>query len=473
VKNPSVAWRVILFLLLAQIPALVLFWAMTMIVAFTGVFNYAMTLDEFAVPRAFDLVSQSVVRSVDGTRKIEPSPELLDDVKASGLKFAAFDSESYEPLVGSSTELVAMLNGVIRAKPMMMQFMARGEDATQSKMYLEVENTPAGRMSIVISGAKFRWYDVYYSMKAGVARTAVFSSASIALTLVIAWFAVRNGLAPVKAVARKADHIDMDTLHQRLPVDGAPAEIAPLVGAVNQALGRLDASAARMRRYTANVAHELRTPLAIMRARLEDTEEPSFRADLARDVSQLQAIVEQLLIAARLREQQAPLEQRVELAETVRQVVADYAVLAIKAGCGVSFESDRSPVLVRGNRRAIECVVANLLDNALKAERKGETIFVRVGADATIAVVDHGEGVSVEDREKIFEPFWRKSNQAPGAGLGLGIAKELIEMQGGDIFVEETPGGGATFKIVLAQKFIGRFEQPGIATMLLRSKELN
>jgi signal transduction histidine kinase len=76
---------------------------------------------------------------------------------------------------------------------------------------------------------------------------------------------------------------------------------------------------------------------------------------------------------------------------------------------------------------------------------------VRVSADAVVEVVDHGEGVALSDREMIFEPFWRKSEATPGTGLGLAIAKELIEKLGGRIWVEETPHGGATFKLSLGR----------------------
>ena len=105
------------------------------------------------------------------------------------------------------------------------------------------------------------------------------------------------------------------------------------------------------------------------------------------------------------------------------------------------------PVIVRGTEYALKSVIANLINNALRAEPEGGTVVVRVRADAGVDVVDHGEGIEEADRELIFEPFWRKSEATPGTGLGLAIAKELTEALGGRIWVEETPGGGATFKL--------------------------
>ncbi len=104
---------------------------------------------------------------------------------------------------------------------------------------------------------------------------------------------------------------------------------------------------------------------------------------------------------------------------------------------------------MRANGWALESVITNLIENAVRAEPVGETVLVRVLPGATIEIVDHGEGVAAKDREAIFEPLWCKSDATHGAGLDLGIARELIDQHGGRIWVEETPGDGATFKVFL------------------------
>ena len=216
---------------------------------------------------------------------------------------------------------------------------------------------------------------------------------------------------------------------------------------MNGALARLDGSVARMRRFTANTAHELRTPLAVMRARLENEEPSPLKNDLLRDASRLHATVEQLLIAARISENQVTTDEEVDLSETVCQIVADHSPLARRSERGIAVEGEDCGTIVRGNRRAIESVVANLIGNALKAEPVGGTVLVRLRPEGEVEVIDHGEGVAPCHRETIFEPFWRKSEATPGSGLGLAIAKELITKLHGRICVEETPGGGATFKL--------------------------
>ena len=318
---------------------------------------------------------------------------------------------------------------------------------------MEPRWTPFGRLHIAVYRQKFRWDDIFHAILDELQWLAAYVIAAILMSAGAAWFAVRRGLTPLRAVAGEAAHIDMNSLDQRLPSVGVPVEITPLVGAMNDALARLDASALRMRRYTANAAHELRTPLAIMRARLEDTEEPTFKSDLMRDASQLQAIVEQMLIAARLTEHQAALDSEVDLVKTIRRIVSDYLPLVIECDRKIEFEAGASVleldprIVTRGNQRAIECVVANLIDNALRAEPEGGTVLVRVGDDAVVEVIDHGEGVASEDREMIFEPFWRGSETTPGTGLGLAIAKELMDKLQGRIWIDETSGGGATFKL--------------------------
>jgi signal transduction histidine kinase len=87
----------------------------------------------------------------------------------------------------------------------------------------------------------------------------------------------------------------------------------------------------------------------------------------------------------------------------------------------------------------------------LRAEPEDGAVIVQVGDDGVVGVIDHGDGVPESDRENIFEPFWRKSDSTPGTGLGLAIAEELINRLQGRIWVEDTPGGGATFKIALPQ----------------------
>ncbi|HEY8259721.1 MAG TPA: HAMP domain-containing sensor histidine kinase [Methylosinus sp.] len=446
---PSLATRVVCYLVVAQSVAFVIASFLQTAIGVSQTSPIETMLDEMAIFRVSDLVRRSLTRDGDGTRlRIEPIPELrAEQQRAPGLKFAAFDVLRYEAVPGSAPELTRFLAGAIKINSSHTHFLLPDDPKTTPLGYSEPARTPFGVFQIAVYGQKFRLQDLYYSIIEEF-RWSVASLASTGLlTVGAAWFAVRRGLKPLRSASEQAARIDMGSLDQRLPMVGVPTEVAPLVGAVNDALSRLDAGAARLRRHTANAAHELRTPLAILRARIEDDEEPSFKSDLLRDACRLQAIVEQMLAAARLSENQLPLDQEVDLGKTVRQVVSRYVRLALEADRAIELEAARTPVSIRANQTAVECALANVVDNALRAEIAGGTVLVKVGADAVVEIIDHGDGVPPDDREKLFEPFWRKSDASPGAGLGLSITKELMDTLGGRISVEETPGGGATFRL--------------------------
>ena len=142
-------------------------------------------------------------------------------------------------------------------------------------------------------------------------------------------------------------------------------------------------------------------------------------------------------------------DREVDLVSIAKSVASDAAILAIKQRRRIEFEAPSAPIVIHGSEFALQSVIANLVDNALRAEPEGGTVNIRVGADAIVEVIDHGEGVAEVDSELMFEPFWRKSELTPGAGLGLAIAKELVGALCGRIWVEETLGGGATFKLSL------------------------
>lgn len=237
--------------------------------------------------------------------------------------------------------------------------------------------------------------------------------------------AARRGLAPLNAAARDASRIDMDSLNQRFPEGEMPIEVLPFVKAVNEALTRLDAGVARQGRFTANAAHELRTPIAILDARADAVNDDALKREIKRDVRRMRTVVDQLLLLARRSSNEDDDAPSIDLGEAVRSIAGNYLPIAIANGRRLELDAPTPPVIARVGRWELECVVGNLIDNALRAEPQGGCVSIRVGADREIEVIDHGEGVAPEDREQIFEPFWRKSDAPPGTGLGLAIVKEI------------------------------------------------
>jgi signal transduction histidine kinase len=447
-KFRSLTDRLVVSLLLSQMLAFLATWIFVQVlIAIGAAFVFDFELEDFAYVEARDVVMESLVEDATGAIVIAPSPALLALRRATPtFEYAVLTPEGRH-LPGSSPALVKALNESGALATRYMEFSIADSSRPSLRGIKEKQKTRHGLLYIVVYGYEFRWSSLVYYLEDELVRPATFFIGMVSASAAAAWASVRRGLQPLKAVADKAARIDLDSLGQAISAENVPKEVTPLIDSINGALRRLDASTTRMRRFTANAAHELRTPLAIMRARVESAREPTFETDLLRDVSHLQSIVEQMLIASRIAENQAALDQEVDLVETVWRIVADYMPLVAIGGRGIELDSGDAVVLVRGNERAIECVIANLLDNALRAEPLGGAVEVRVSDDAIVEIADHGAGVSDEDKDKIFEPFWRKCEQTPGTGLGLAIAKELMDRQGGRIWVEDTPGCGATFKL--------------------------
>jgi signal transduction histidine kinase len=266
------------------------------------------------------------------------------------------------------------------------------------------------------------------------------------IALAISWVMWRHAMAPLRKATQKLAEIDADALDGRIPLSELPSEVVPFASAVNDALGRVKNGVEEQKRFIANAAHELRTPITILRAHVERPNPETFHADMERASSRIQILVEQLLATAALSGAQGAGEERIDLTEVLRQLTLDYGPLAINSGKSIVLDCAEEPVFVLGRRRGLESIFSNLIDNALRAEPEGGAIILRVAADGRVEIVDHGEGVAYEHRQQIFEPFWRKNDATAGAGLGLAIAKELLEKLHGRIWVDDTPGGGATLK---------------------------
>jgi len=447
-RRHSLVLRIGGCLFFAQIIAFTIAWLFTIGLGLGGVDIFATSLDELSAIRAKKQVVASLAMNDAMVLEFRPPPDLVEDLaRAPGMKFAAFKGLSRDPVAGSSPELVAMLRPLIEISPTHVHFVLPGDPSAIRAGLMEPLWTPFGRLHIAVYGQKFRWSDIFYVAVEDMRWLIWYFVMATLMSAGAAWFAVRWGLRPLRRAAEQAAGIDMNSLHQRLDANDVSSEVGPLVDAVNDALARLDAGVARQKRFAANAAHELRTPVTVLGVRLDAPEEPTFKNDLKRDHRRIRNIVEQLLASARLGEQSTKLDETIDLVALTRTMIADAALLALKARRQIVLEAPNPPVFIKGNRPALESVIANVIDNALRAEPEGGTVHVRVAANATLEVIDHGYGVEKADRDLIFEPFWRKNDSIPGTGLGLAIAKELIEAHNGRIWVEATPSGGATFKL--------------------------
>jgi signal transduction histidine kinase len=271
----------------------------------------------------------------------------------------------------------------------------------------------------------------------------------VVLALLVGALTIRRSLAPLQALSSLAARIGPRRTELRLPDADLPREVRPLVDAVNRALDRLEEGFELQRRFVADAAHELRTPLAVLTARL-DGQADGRDGELRQDVARLNRVVEQLLRVARL--DAAPLEriEPVDLHALATEAVSALAPRAIRQQRAVELHAPPGPVLVLADHGALLTAITNLVENALSHTPTGSRVEIAVGADGSLAVADQGPGVPAADREAIFRRFWRgRGATSPGAGLGLAIVAETMRALGGRVEVGDAEGGGARFSLHL------------------------
>ncbi|MCE4557942.1 sensor histidine kinase [Roseateles cellulosilyticus] len=252
--------------------------------------------------------------------------------------------------------------------------------------------------------------------------------------------------AQIRRVTRLAESLDLERLDRKLPERGLPVEVLSLVRALNHMISRADEVQARRRFFLSAAAHEMRTPLTVLRTRLEMLDDGALKDKLVADVQRLTELVNQLLTLMSIGSRGEP-TGRVDLIGCVHRVAISREPVATARGVTLEFDVQPARFDIGGDGNLVEVALANLVDNAVSVCSPGGVVTLRVGSDGTITVSDTGTGLDDETRASLFEPFVRRSSERGGYGLGLAIVKAVVDLHGGSVRGENGPTGGALFTI--------------------------
>ncbi|HET7867288.1 MAG TPA: ATP-binding protein [Burkholderiaceae bacterium] len=278
------------------------------------------------------------------------------------------------------------------------------------------------------------------------------------LVALAVWALVGVSLAPLRPLAALLRTRAPDSLDP-LPQAGLPAEVAPLVAALNALLLRLQGAFEAQRAFVADAAHELRSPLTALKLQIDllghAGTAPQAVAELTAAMQRAQRLVEQLLALARAEPGGAE-SARVptDLAEAARQAMADTVPLAAPRGTRLELDAPE-PLQVLGDAQALRVLVRNLVDNAVRYAGAGAQVQVSLRADgqeAVLRVDDSGPGIPPAERERVCARFYRRDGQAePGSGLGLAIVQAVAQRHGAAVVLAESPLGGLRVEVRLAR----------------------
>lgn len=364
-------------------------------------------------------------------------------------------------LFGLAAFMVAGLYAVLASR-------LSDENVYRTYSVTRVEQVPGGiRLTPTEVRAEYRSVEQLANARAlGLLRT--YSASALGLlffaSLGVGWAVAGRVLAPIGRITGVARDIQATDLTRRIALRGPPDELKELADTFDAMLARLDDAFEGQRRFIQETSHELRNPLAVIRTNLEvalsdpnaDAAELRRTAELVgRTADRMSTLVDDLLVYAR---RGAPAHEvgPVDLAPLLIEAEEDFRAPAQARGLTLDVSAS-SKAVVAGDRIALRRALANLLSNAVRLAPEASTITLGSGVHegrAWIAVADEGPGIGVEDREKVFQRFWR-GNQASAredgrSGLGLAIVHQIVSDHGGTIELTESPQGGSVFTIWLA-----------------------
>lgn len=272
---------------------------------------------------------------------------------------------------------------------------------------------------------------------------------AVPFIILLLWLVARKGFAPITVLSEDVGRRSAEDLSPLTPSD-IPQEVAAIVEAINGLMQRLEHSLAAEKQFTDNAAHELRTPLAVLKTQVQtllSVQDEAMRTTLLKDlekgITRATKMVEQLLTLARLEHNQQPF-QPVVLSILVQNTMADLVPLALQKN--VTVTADIAPdITIDADAAALEIVLRNLLDNSIKYTPSGGAMHLCLYRDHQHVVIhldDTGPGIVAEERSAVFQRFYRlKRETAQGSGLGLSIAQTITQRHHAELVLEDNPAG--------------------------------
>ncbi len=265
------------------------------------------------------------------------------------------------------------------------------------------------------------------------------------LTLVM-FLTMRSALRPLTVLSAQARQVGTAVTAGRtlapLATAGVPREIAAVVAALNAMLDRLERSLAVQKQFTADVAHELRTPLAVMQLGAAELPDGPPRRQLQAELQGLGGLVHELLRFAQAEDALVEARAPVDIAAIARKVCEDLAPGAVGRGLTIEFDAPDRPPVLPGSAALIEIAIRNLVENALKFSPPRAAVAVAVARSGTVTVADRGPGVPDAQKDQAFRRFWRSECERGGAGVGLALVRRVAQLHEGDARLEDRPDGG-------------------------------
>lgn len=303
-------------------------------------------------------------------------------------------------------------------------------------------------------------------LEAEMARISNAFVAALPLALLIigvgSWMGSGRALRSVEELARAAESVNASSLDQRLAPESVEVEFRRLVTVFNNMLDRLERSFSQALRFSADAAHEFRTPLTVLQGQIEQalqrapdgSEQQEFYGDLLDEVQRLKAIAQKLLLLSQADSGQLrPALETIDLSDIIDETVEDTQILAADLAVDASVSAG---VRVRADRDLLRQALTNLASNAIKYNREGGAIgfdlSVRDGW-ATLDISNTGPGIPPGEQDRLFERFYRadraRSRRTEGAGLGLSLAREIIRVHGGELVLLSSGDDLTTFRMTL------------------------